>query len=211
MLVDLGTRLGGENGKAPHPASRLERRVAWVEDRCAEAAPQRLLDPLRREPVGAQGFVLDRELVALLVVGAETEAARSASGVACEPDETVERLLGLAPVGAGGVAPDRLDGDVIGRRAAAQREAAVAAACPAGDLARVVQADLQAGLGERERGRTAGHTPADDDRVGTPLDAPLRDRRRGLVEPVAGQRSAFTFASGTKARLPTSLIPFTVL
>ena len=72
--------------------------------------------------------------------------------------------------------PIDLDRDVVGRRAAAQREAAVPAARPARDLARVVQADLQAGLGERERGRAAGHPPADDDRIG---HAPSR-RRCGI-------------------------------
>src|SRR5262249_5693930 len=106
---------------------------------------------------------------------------------------------------------DRFDSDVVRRRAAAQRKSTVPATRPARDLARIVQADLQAGLGECQRGRAAGHASADDHDVGTPFDAPLRDRRRGLVEPITRQRSAFSFASGTKARLPMSLIPLTVL
>ena len=92
VLPDLGSRLGGEDGKAPNPARRLQRRVARVEDRRAESPVERLLDPLRRESVRAQGLVLDRELVALLVVGGEPEAAGAPGGVARE-----RRRAGRAP------------------------------------------------------------------------------------------------------------------
>src|SRR5581483_9507244 len=150
------------------------------------------------EAVGAQRLVLGGERVALLLVRGETEAAGSADGVSGEAGQPLERALGIEPVAARGVAADRLDGDVVGSGAAAEREAAVAAARATGDLTGVVQADGEAGVRERERRRTAGDAAADDDRVGASLKAPDRDRRRRFVEPVAAQRRASTFASGTK-------------
>ena len=141
-------------------------------------------------PSARSGLVLDRELVALLVVGGEPEAAGPAGGIAGEPDEPVERLLGLPPVVAGRVAADRLDGDVVGRRAAAEGEAAVPAACPAGDLAGVVQADLQAGLGEPSAAAQPVTPPPTTTRRERPSRRRCGNRRRRLVEPVAGQLSA---------------------
>ena len=56
----------------------------------------------------------------------------------------------------------RLARDVVAGRAAAQREAAVAAARTLRDAARVVDAHAQPALGEPERGRAAGDAGADD-------------------------------------------------
>ena len=84
MLVDLDARLGCEHGEAAHPARGLERGVAGVEDRGAEAAVERILHPLRREAVLAQQLVLDVESVALLLVRGEPQAPGAAERITRE-------------------------------------------------------------------------------------------------------------------------------
>jgi isopentenyl phosphate kinase len=75
-----------------------------------------------------------------------------------------------------------------------------------------VKSHLQARLGEAQGGGATGHPAADDDRIGQAAEAPLRDRRRRLVQPVAGQLSKEVARRiGTNARLPTSRVPLTVL
>jgi hypothetical protein len=176
-----------------------------MENRRAEAPAQRLVDPFRGEPVGPQRLVLDGELVALLPVNGEPEAARSTAGVTGERGQLAERLLRQPPVACRLLASDRLDRDVVRRGAAAEGEAAVAAARAAGDLAGVVQPNLRACLRERQRGGAAGDPAADDRDVGRAFDPALRNRRPRLVEPVARQRRReVAWRSGTKARLPTS-------
>jgi hypothetical protein len=183
-----------------------------VEDRGAEAAVERILDPLGLEPVRAQGFQLDGQLVAFLVVGGEPQAAGAPERVACELLEPVERRLRLPPEPDRAVAADRLERDVVGRSAASKREAAVPAARASGDLTGVVEPDLQARLGEPERRGAAGDAAADDRDVGWAAEPPNGDRRRRLVQPVGGQLSREVARRiGTKARLPTSFVPRTVL
>ena len=76
-------------------------------------------------------------------------------------------------------------GVVVRHRGAAEREAAVAAARAAGDLARLVEADADAALGERERARAAGDTAADHGDLGAPCEPALPSGARGrLLEPV---------------------------
>jgi len=79
-------------------------------------------------------------------------------------------------------------------------------------LARIMETHLQPGLGQPERCGATCHTAADHDGVGGAVELPLGNRRCRLGEPVAGQlRIEVALAIGTKARLPTSLVPFTVL
>ena len=198
MLANLGAGLGGEDGEPAHPARRLQRRVAGVEERRGESTVHRLVDPFGGEAVGAQRLVLDRERVALVGVVGEAEAACAPARIFGERGEAVERLLGHPPVASGLLTTDRLDRDVVRRRAATEGEAAVASARPAGDLARFMEANPQASLGERERSRTARHTATDHGDVRRAVDPAVRDRRRRLVEPVARQRrSESTCGSGT--------------
>jgi hypothetical protein len=183
-----------------------------MEDRRPEAPFERLLDPLGLEPVRAESLELDRQLVAFCVVGGEPEAAGASEGVARQPFEAIERLLGLPPEPDGAIAADGLDGDVERSGTAAEREAAVPSTGAAGDLARVVEAYPQAGLREAEGGRAPRDAAADDDCIRGAVETPWANRRRGLVQPVAGQlRREVARRIGTKARLPTSLVPLTVL
>jgi hypothetical protein len=212
VLADLDARLGRVHGKPAHQTGGLERGVGRVEDRRPEAALEGLVHPLGREAARPQVFVLGGERVAFLVVGGEAEAAGPTERVARQLREAVERQLGLPPQPDGRVAADRLGGDVERSGAAAEREAPVPAARPARDRAGLVQAHLQAGLGEAQRGRAAGHAPADDDRIRRAVETPRGDRRRRFVQPIAGQLSREVARRiGTKARLPTSLVSLTVL
>ena len=83
-----------------------------------------------------------------------------------------------------GSAPSSAARSVVRQRRAAQREAAVASARAAGDLARLVQAHAHAALGERQRARAAGDAAADDGDVGASVEARRAAARAGLVEPV---------------------------
>ena len=76
MLTDLRAGLGGPSREPPHPARGLQRRVGGVEDRRAEAAVERLLDPVGGEAVGTQRLVLDGELVTF-ILWARTEEQRA--------------------------------------------------------------------------------------------------------------------------------------
>src|SRR5438132_9846177 len=75
-------------------------------------------------------------------------------------------------------------GDVVRRGAAAKSEAAVAAAGAAGNLARLVDADAQPRVREREGARAAGHTGADDGHVDAVRVAVLWESGRVVFEPV---------------------------
>ena len=125
-----------------------------------------LAGPLDRKAVGAEGLVLLRELDLLLLVRGEAEAAGSPERVTGNVGEILHRALCPAPELRRARSPDCLRQNRIRRRASAQREAPVASACPAGDLSRVVEANAQAGLGERQRARAAGDPAADDGHVG---------------------------------------------
>ena len=67
---------------------------------------------------------------------------------------------------------------VVRRRGTAQREAAVAAAGSARDLARLVEAHAHAALGERERTRAARHAAADHRHLGATVEAAPRELAR---------------------------------
>jgi hypothetical protein len=184
-----------------------------MDHRSAEAPLEGFLEPLCLEPIRAQGIELSGELVTLLVVRRQSQAARPHEGVAGKLLEPVEGTLGLPPQPDRPLAADRLGRDVERGGSAAQREAAVPSTGAARDLAGLVQADLQPGFGETQRRRAAGYPAADDDDVRRPVELPLGDRRCRLVEPVRdGQvRREVAVPIGTKARLPTSLMPLTVL
>src|SRR5437667_12786802 len=75
-------------------------------------------------------------------------------------------------------------GDVVRRGAAAKSEAAVAAAGAAGNLARLVDADAQVRVREREGAGAAGDAGPDDRHVDAARMAVLRERGRVVFEPV---------------------------
>ena len=108
------------------------------------------LEPLGGEAVGAQGVVLVAELGALVGVGGEAQAALPPDGVATGLDQPVEGGLRPAPVRLGLLGSEPLAGTVVRHRAAAQREAAVAAARPFGDAAGLVHTDAHTRTRERE-------------------------------------------------------------
>src|SRR5207253_7386972 len=133
---------------------RLEQAVARMEHRAR--VPQRRLDPLRVEAILVKRLELDPQLVSLLLVGGQAQAARAAKGVPGERLDPVDPLLGAPPVRVRLLAPDRLGSDVVRSCGAAQGEAAVSPARAAGDLAGLVQAHPQPGLGQSERAGAAG-------------------------------------------------------
>ena len=133
-----------------------------------EAALERRLevvDPLRREAGRDERLVLGAELVALLLVDREPQRADPPEGIAGEGLDRVDRALRPRHHRAGALLADRLGGDVERGGHAAQGEAAVAAARPSGDPARVVEPHALARLGEPERRGAAGDAAADDDDV----------------------------------------------
>ena len=155
-----------------------------MEDRGRKASVQRRrerLAPLRLKAVLAQRFVLGAELLVLLLVGSDAEAADPAKRIAHGLGETVERPFGGDPVVAGDVTPKPLAGVAIGHRSAAKGEAAVPATRAFGNASRLVHPNPEAGLRERERSRAARDPGTDD------LDV------RRSVEPFPDQFRAWLF------------------
>ena len=85
-------------------------------------------------------------------------------------------------------APERCPRLVVRRGRAAQREAAVSAARPAGDLACLVEPHANAALRQCERARAAGDAAPDDGHLGAPFEARAPKRLSRLVEPIGRRR-----------------------
>src|SRR5262249_11842699 len=139
------------------------------------------------DPVGARRLKLAPERRRPRAAVREPKAADAAASVAREQLEPVERVLAQLPEAAGAVDAERLPRPVVRHRTATQREAAVAAACTRGDLARFDEPHAHTALGERQRARAAGDAAADDDDLDR--SAGIEDRRErpplpGLGEPV---------------------------
>src|SRR6185312_3829861 len=100
-------------------------------------------------------------------------AAGAPQRVAGKLGHPVERLMGPAPEGRRPLRAVRLAGDVVAGRAAAEREAAIAAARALRYAARVVHAHAQSGFDETERSGASRHACADDRDVGAPVDPRL--------------------------------------
>ena len=169
LLDDLGAGLGRTRREPPHPAGRLKRPVARVQDRAAERGVERraeLVDPLGGEAVLAQRLVLgaERRPAPRRRRSRRLPTRRNASPASSSMP--VEGALGEAPERLRRSRAEPLPRAVVRHRAAAQREAAVPPARARGDRARLVQAHAQPALGQRERTRAAGHAAADDDDVG---------------------------------------------
>ena len=101
VLAKLRAGVRSRGGEPPHEARRLQHSVRGVEERAREAACQRLrqrVAPLGLEPVLPQGGELLAQLVALLLVGREPQAADAPKGVAAELFHPVDVALGEAPV-----------------------------------------------------------------------------------------------------------------
>ena len=207
VLAQLGSRLGRAPGQAADPARRLDRPVARVQERRGEPAPQRRgelgrVEPLGREPVIDERLVLRAQRRSLRVVDREPKAAERAERVARERGEPRLRLLCQLPVRPRRVVTELLPGGVVRHRAAAQREAAVASARTAGDLARLVQPHADARLRERERTRAARDAAADDLDFGHAREGGPRQRLLPLFEPVRRHTAIVLTArsAGTRRR-----------
>ena len=171
VLAQLGSGLGGSRGQPAHPAGRLKRSIGWMEDRAVEPAAKRvrqLVAPLGREAVLAEGLVLGLELGPLGGIGGQPQASGAPEGVARQLLEPVEIALRPAPETLRTLGAEVAPCLVVGGRAAAQREAAVAPARAAGDLARLVEDDALPRLCKCERAGTAGHPAAHDRHVHRP-------------------------------------------
>ena len=186
VLDDLRPGLGRARRETPHPAGRLKRPVARVDDRAAEERREptrQVLEPLRVEPVLVQGFVLGADRRELLVVG-QPKAPDAPERIARERLQPVEGALGEAPELPRAVRAEAFPGLRVRHRPSAQREAAVPPARAGSDLPRLVHAHPQAALRQRERAGAAGHARADDDHVRAPIAHRAQNRIRGLAEPV---------------------------
>ena len=181
VLAQLGACLGGSRRQPAHPAGRLKRPIRRMEDRAVEPAPERLrqlVAPLDLEAVLTESLVLGLELGPLGRIGRQPEASGAPEGVARQLLEPVEIALGPAPEPLGLLGSEVAPRLVVGRRAAAEREAAVAPARAAGDLARLVEANAPPRLREHERAGAAGHPAAHDRHVHRPR-RPAREAREG--------------------------------
>src|SRR5882724_619738 len=138
--------------------------------------------PFGCEPVLAQRFVLQADLVPFFVVGREAQATRAPERISGDRLESIESRLGAEPELLRRLCAVRLAGDVISSGSAAQGEAAVPTTRSFGDSARIVHAHTQAAARERKRARDTGDAGADDRDVDFPLRARV-DRARRLVEP----------------------------
>ena len=190
VLADVDSGFGRTQRQPPHEPSGLQHSVGRMEDRRGIASGQRraeLLTPLDREACVPKRLELFPELLALVLVGGQTEAARVPEGVARERSERGELGLRPAPERGGRLGADRVREHGVRRRPAPQREAAVAAARATSDLPRLVEPDRETGLGERQRARAAGDAASDDGYV-RHVHAPHRQRIARLREPVRGRR-----------------------
>ena len=109
-----------------------------------------------------QSFVLQADVVALLVVGRKPKAACAAKGIAGSSFEPVESRFGAPPQLLRRLGAVRFAGDVVTGCPTAESEAAVASARALGDSAPIVHAYAQAAARECERARHTGDAGADD-------------------------------------------------
>src|SRR5262249_26861072 len=129
-LDELDTGVNRRGGEAAHPARRVERSVARMEDPAAEQSVERrrkLVDPPRSEAVLPEGVELICERSSLGVVGRQAEAARAAELTAGENIDRIERSLGESPEELRSLRPQAHAGLDVARGAPSQGEASVAA------------------------------------------------------------------------------------
>src|SRR5579871_5213291 len=97
MLEDLRSCGSSVAGKAPRPERRGQCPVAGMMESAREESRQRFrqrIEPVGREAVEAQRFVLSPESVELDVVDCEPEAPDTPQGIAGELRHKVEGTLG---------------------------------------------------------------------------------------------------------------------
>ena len=185
LFDDLGSGRDRASGEQPHPAGRLKRPVARVQDCAAEGPIQRrrqLVDPVGRDPVLSEGLVLGAERVQLLVVG-QTKAPDTPERISGEPLHSLETALGEMPELRCRAAKPRPRLRIRDREPA-QREAPVPAASARRDASRLEQAHAQPRLCECERTRATRDAAADHDDVRMPVTRHARERFRRLCQPV---------------------------
>ena len=120
------------------------------------------------------------------LVESESEAADMPERVAGKLLHPVERALRERHHEPSALRAEKTTRFVVRRRCAAQREAAVAAARTASDLARLVQAHAHPTLGERERARAACDAASDHRHLGPAGETVLTKIRARFLEPVGG-------------------------
>ena len=154
----------GERGKVTDEPARLQGAIRRMEDCAAELGTQmrELVAPLRGESVLVQRFVLQADVVALLVVGRKSKAAGAAEVISGDCFEPIESRFGALPQLLRRLGAVRLPRNVVPCCAAAKSKAAVAAAGALGDSARVVHAHTQPAARECERTGDAGDAGADN-------------------------------------------------
>ena len=182
MLADLDARRGGALGQPAHQPRRLQDTVWRMEERGRIATGEwrrEVLAPLGREARGAERLVLVAELVSLLVVGGKPKAPGTTKGIPCQRSRAPSSSVSVQRHSAA-VRSSPIDFCEHGERRStpAKREAAVAPARAAGDLARLEEPDSETRLGERERAGAAGYPAADDGNVRRPVEP---HHRQGLA------------------------------
>ena len=177
-------------------ASRRTSRAGWtapsrgVEDRAVERPAQVLGQVAAVTPLGVEAVLAERvellaDVVALLLVGREPQAALAAQRVAGELLEAVEGVLGPPPEQQRPLRPVGIARDVVARGAAAEGEPAVPPARALGHVRALVEhAHAPPRAGERERTGAAGDAGADDLDLRRPVEPPLGERDLRVGEPV---------------------------
>ena len=200
MLVDLDSCFRRTRRQPADEPGRLEDAVRRVEDRRRIALGERgsqLVAPLGREPVGPERVVLRLELVPLLLVRGEAQAAGRPEGVPGEAGELRELAFGPAPQRARR-ARCRSSRPATGYGTAPPRSAKppLRPLAPAGDLASLVQADAKPCLGQGERTRAARDSAPDDGDIRQAVQVELGHGCVRLVEPEGGGRHGKRIVDG---------------
>ncbi len=143
-LTDLDTLASCERGEPADEACRLQGRVTGMaEDRGVSTLerPLEVVEPFGVEAVLDERGELGAELDALLLVDGNPEAAEPSQSIAGKRLQLIDGLLGGAPERLRSLTADRRARHVVRGGRATECEAPVPAACAAGDLAGILQAD----------------------------------------------------------------------
>src|SRR5207237_8212590 len=136
-------RLGCASRESPDPAGRVDRPVVGVPHPAVEPArerPRKLVEPLGLEAVRTKRLEFRPDLLPLLGVGRDSEAADAPEGIAGERPHAIDVTLRQQPEVARAFRSELAPRDVVRHRAAPEREAAVATARAGRDLPPLVAA-----------------------------------------------------------------------
>ena len=195
---------------AARAASRRTQRAGWsAPSRGWRSAPRKSLasggssssSHSTANPSSRSASYSRRSASPLRVVGSQPQAADAAERVARELLHAVERALGQRHRRRRRSAPSWSRRRVVRQARAAEREAAVAPARAAGDLARLVEPHADAALRERQRARAPVTPPPMTATSGRPR------ARRAAERPRAASSSQYELLSLRRSLTPAARSP----